>query len=583
MEVTTSTKKELKQSTLYICLEKCTSAFWFIFWFSSGINLLMLFLPLYTSQVLDRVISSGSISTLIMLTIITLSAFACSAVLETCRYLAMTKIGDWIDRTVAPDLIVRSIRLTSVQSSTSSGEAIRDLGVIKSFIMGNGIFSLFDTPWSLIYLIVIFIIHTSTGFIAVIGIIMLISMATWNEFATKRILQEINEESLRNINAIDIATRNAEVVEAMGMSEFIVSDWCKQNDQTRMMQIKAQNRSSIITGITKFLRSTLQISVIGMGALLAITAHKTAGNIIAASILMGRVLAPFDAAVHTWKFLNQAMMSYGRLQRLILTSPKREQTLIMPEPKGKLEFDRVFFTPYRGNKPTIKGMSFVIESGDIVGVVGASASGKSTIAKLIVGVWKPISGVVRLDGADVYTWNRRDFGNYVGYLPQDVELFNTSIKANIARMRPNPDFEEVIKAAKIAGIHELILGLPNGYDTVIGSFGVTLSGGQKQLLGLARAFYGNIKLLVLDEPNANLDSNGEACLIKAIDNAKKQNITTVIITHKLLLVSLVDKVIFISEGTICAIGPKDEILGKLVVTTLPNIRGEDEQFSVSGS
>ncbi|MCV3769503.1 MAG: type I secretion system permease/ATPase, partial [Wolbachia pipientis] len=477
MEVTTSTKKELKQSTLYICLEKCTSAFWFIFWFSSGINLLMLFLPLYTSQVLDRVISSGSISTLIMLTIITLSAFACSAVLETCRYLAMAKIGDWIDRTVAPDLIVRSIRLTSVQSSTSSGEAIRDLGVIKSFIMGNGIFSLFDTPWSLIYLIVIFIIHTSTGFIAVIGIIMLISMAIWNEFATKRILQEINEESLRNINAIDIATRNAEVVEAMGMSEFIVSDWCKQNDQTRMMQIKAQNRSSIITGITKFLRSTLQISVIGMGALLAITAHKTAGNIIAASILMGRVLAPFDAAVHTWKFLNQAMMSYGRLQRLILTSPKREKTLIMPEPKGKLEFDRVFFTPYRGNKPTIKGMSFVIESGDIVGVVGASASGKSTIAKLIVGVWKPISGVVRLDGADVYTWNRRDFGNYVGYLPQDVELFNTSIKANIARMRPNPDFEEVIKAAKIAGIHELILSLPNGYDTVIGSFGVTLSGG----------------------------------------------------------------------------------------------------------
>ncbi len=541
----------------------------------------MLFLPLYTSQVLDRVISSGSVSTLVMLTIITLSAFACSAMLEICRCLAMAKIGDWIDRTATPDLIIRSIRLTSVQSLTSSGEAIRDLGVIKNFIVGNGIFSLFDTPWSLIYLGVIFMIHTSTGFIAIAGIVILISMAMWNELATKRILQETNEETIRNINAIDVATRNAEVVEAMGMSEFIVSDWCKRNDQTRMMQIKAQNRSNVITGITKFLRSTLQISVIGTGALLAITSHKTAGSIIAASILMGRVLAPFDAAVHTWKFLNQAIISYDRLQRLILTSPKREQTLSLPEPKGKLEFDRVFFTPYGSNKSTIKGISFVIEPGDIVGVIGTSASGKSTIAKLTVGIWKPISGVVKLDGADVYTWNRENFGNYVGYLPQDIELFNTSVKANIARMRPNPNPEEIIKAAKITGIHELILSLPNGYDTTIGSFGVTLSGAQKQLLGLARAFYGNTKLLVLDEPNANLDSNGEACLIKAINAAKKQNTTTIIITHKLLLLSVVDKVILMSDGTIYSMGPKDEILSKLVASSSNNTT-ESEQSSANG-
>ncbi|WP_374699622.1 type I secretion system permease/ATPase [Wolbachia endosymbiont (group A) of Limnophora tigrina] len=581
MEITPSIKKELKQSILYTCLEKCKSAFWFIFWFSSGINALMLFLPLYTSQVLDRVISSESVSTLVMLTIITLSAFACSAMLETCRYLAMAKIGDWIDKTATPDLIVRSIRLTSVQSSTSSGEAIRDLGVIKNFITGNGIFSLFDTPWSLIYLVFIFMIHTSTGFIAIAGIIILVSMAVWNELATKRILRETNEETIRNINAIDVATRNAEVVEAMGMSEFIVSDWCKRNDQNRAMQVTAQNRSNVITGITKFLRSTLQISVIGTGALLAITAHKTAGSIIAASILMGRVLAPFDAAVHTWKFLNQAKMSYGRLQRLILTSPKREQTMALPDPEGKLEFDRVFFTPYGSNKPTVKGISFLIEPGDVVGVIGASASGKSTIAKLIVGVWKPISGVVRLDGADVYTWNRENFGNYVGYLPQDIELFNTSVKANIARMRPDPNPEEIIKAAKTAGIHELILSLPNGYDTTIGGpGGVILSGGQKQLLGLARAFYGNTKLLVLDEPNANLDSNGEERLINAINVARKQNTTTVIITHKLPLLSVVDKVIIMSDGVIYDMGPKDEILSRLVAPSPDDT--EDKRSSASG-
>ncbi|MDG7056273.1 MAG: type I secretion system permease/ATPase [Wolbachia endosymbiont of Meromenopon meropis] len=559
---TPSIKSELDRDTLYLCLKKCKSAFWFIFWFSSAINLLMLFLPLYTSQVLDRVISSGSISTLIMLTIITLSAFMCSAMLETCRYIAMTRIGDWIDKTATPDLIISSIRLTSIQSSTSSGDALRDLGIIKNFITGNGIFSLFDSPWSLMYLIVIFMIHTSTGFIAIFGIIILVSMAVWNEVATKSILQETNRETIQNIYFIDVATRNAEVVEAMGMSEFIVSDWCKRNNQNRTMQLKAQNRSNVIAGITKFLRLTLQISVIGTGALLAITDHKTAGSIIAASILMSRVLAPFDAAIHTWKFLNQVKISYSRLQKLILTSPKREQTLILPEPKGRLEFDRVFFTPYGSNKPTIKGISFIVEPGNVIGVIGENASGKSTIAKLTVGVWKPISGVVRLDGADVYTWNRENFGNYIGYLPQDIELFNTSVKANIARMRADPNSEDIIKAAKIAGIHELILSLPNGYDTIIGSFGVILSGGQKQMLGLARAFYGNIKLLMLDEPNANLDKNGEICFINAINFAKKQNITTIIITHKLSLLSLVDKVILMSDGIICAMGSKDEILNK---------------------
>jgi ATP-binding cassette, subfamily B, bacterial len=572
MNITQSAKKELKQSALYICLEKCKSAFWFIFWFSSGINLLVLFLPLYTSQVLDRVISSGSKATLLMLTIISLVAFACSAILETCRYLAMTKIGDWIDKNIVSDLILRSIRLTSVQSATSSGEAIRDLAAIKNFITGNSVFSLFDTPWSFIYLVVIFMIHPSTGFIAISGVVMLVSVAILNEIATKRILRETHEETIRNIHAIDIATRNAEVVEAMGMAEYIVSEWCKHNDQNRAMQTKAQNRSNIITGITKFLRSTLQISVIGTGAYLAITAYKTAGSIIAASILMGRVLAPFDAAVHTWKFFNQAMMSYKRLQKLILTSPQRKQTMALPEPQGKVEFDRVFFTPYGSNKPTIKSVSFSVESGDVVGIIGASASGKSTIAKLTVGVWQPISGVVRLDGADVYTWNRENFGKYVGYLPQDIELFNTSVKTNIARMKPDPKPEEIIMAAKAAGIHEMILSLPNGYDTVIGSFGVTLSGGQKQLLGLARALYGNIKLLVLDEPNANLDSNGEACLINAINSAKQCNTTIIVITHKLPLLSVVNKVIVMSDGMVYAMGSKDEILSKLVTPQNTNIK-----------
>ncbi|KJV65490.1 MULTISPECIES: type I secretion system permease/ATPase [Ehrlichia] len=556
--------KELKKSVLYTSLEKCKSVFWFIFWFSSAINLLMLFLPLYTSQVLDRVLSSGSVSTLIMLSVITVTAFACSSILEICRSLVMAKVGDWIDKVVTPDLIVKSISLTSVKSSTSSGEVLRDLAVVKNFITGFGIFSLFDTPWAVLYLIAIFMIHSVTGYIAVIGIVLLTSMAIWNELATKKILQEASEEGVRNILSIDVATRNAEVVEAMGMVNHIVDDWAKKNDRNREMQIKAQNRSNLISGMTKFIRSMLQISVIGIGGFLAVLGLKTAGGIIASSILMSRVLAPFEALINTWKMLISARISYKRLQILLLASPKREQTMSLPAPTGRVVFDRVFFTPYGSNKPTIKGVSFSIEVGDIVGVIGHSASGKSTIAKLLVGVWKPISGVVRLDSADVYTWNREDFGHYIGYLPQDVELFNASVKVNIARMMPNPDANEVVKAAQIAGVHELILGLPNGYDTVIGASGVILSGGQKQMIGLARAFYGDIKLLVLDEPNANLDGKSEASLINALLYAKKNGITTFIMTHKIQLLNAVDKVIVMSDGMVSGIGTKDEILSKIV-------------------
>ncbi|CAH58359.1 type I secretion system permease/ATPase [Ehrlichia ruminantium] len=556
--------KELKKSVLYTSLEKCKSVFWFIFWFSSAINLLMLFLPLYTSQVLDRVLTSGSVSTLVMLSAITIIAFACSAILEICRSLVMAKVGDWIDKVVTPDLIMKSISLTSIKSSTSSGEVIRDLGVVKSFITGFGIFSLFDTPWAVLYLVTIFMIHSVTGYIAIVGIVLLTAMGVWNELATKKILQEASEEGIRNINSIDVATRNAEVVEAMGMVNYIVDDWAQKNDKNRAMQIKAQNRSNLISGITKFIRSVLQIAVIGIGAFLAVLGHKTAGGIIASSILMGRALAPFETSINTWKMLISARISYKRLQMLLVASPKREQTMSLPIPQGKVVFDRVFFTPYGSNKPTIKGISFAVEVGDVVGVIGPSASGKSTIAKLLVGVWKPIAGVVRLDGADVYTWNREDFGRYIGYLPQDVELFNAPVNVNIARMIPNPDPSKVIKAAQIAGVHELILSLPNGYDTLIGSNGLVLSGGQKQMIGLARAFYGDVKLLVLDEPNANLDGNSEASLINALLYAKKSGITTFIMTHKVQLLNAVDKILVMTDGMISGIGPRDEILSKIV-------------------
>ncbi len=558
-------EQDFKESLLYQSLHKCKRALWYIFLFSSVINILVLFLPIYTSQVLDRVLSSGSLATLIMLSLITILSFACSAMLETSRSFVMTKIGEWLDSNLSSDMIAKSIALTTIKNSTSSGEALRDLNVIKNFISGNSIFFFFDAPWSLLYLFAIFMIHSTIAIIAIVGIVILFSMALWNDLSTKKLMKENNEATIRNINEVEIATRNAEVVEAMGMTSNILLQWSKKNNINKALQTKAQNRSALIMSITKAIRSTIQISVIGIGAYLAVSGQKTAGGIIAASILTGRTLAPFEQAIGNWKNLSSTRLSYKRLKILTLTHPKRTQAMKLPTPEGRITFDKVIYTPYGGKKPIIRGIDFSLSPGSIVGVLGGNSAGKSTLAKLIVGVLKPISGTVRLDGADTYTWEREHFGNFVGYLPQDIELFNSTIKSNIARMNENPDPEKVVKAAKITGVHEMILSLPDGYDTKIGSScGIILSGGQKQRIGLARAFYGDIKLLVLDEPNANLDSAGELFLIKALEYASLNKITTFIITHKISLLSAVNIIMIIKEGMIAGLGPRDEILSKMM-------------------
>lgn len=557
-------EKQLRETLLYQTLEKCKSVFWFLFWFSSGINLLVLFLPIYTSQVLDRVLSSGSTATLIMLTAITLCSFVCSALLDISRSLVAVKVGDWMDDKLTPELIKKSIALISIRPTTSSGEAVRDLQTIKNFCTGQSLFSFFDAPWSILYLITIFLINEFIGIIAIVGIIILVLIALLNDYSTRKLVRHGNQENVRNINEIEIASRNSEVVEAMGMMNYIVDKWNIKHTENRRIQSLALSRSFIIMAFTKAIRFTLQISVIGTGAYLALSGTKTAGGIIAASILMGRTLAPFEIAISNWKNLAQAKIAYSRLQMLLLAAPARTQSMQLPEPKGHIAFDKVVYTPMGSNKPTIKGISFEVEPGTIVGVIGNSAAGKSTIARLMVGILKPISGVVRLDGADTYTWERQHFGRHVGYLPQDIELFNAPIKENISRFDPNMDPEMVVKAATIAGVHDMILRLPDGYDSIIGAGGSVLSGGQRQRVGLARAFYGNIKLLVLDEPNANLDTFGEAALINSLLYAKKQAITTFVMTHKFSLLNNVDVIMIVKDGMIAAMGEKAEILKQIM-------------------
>ena len=350
---------------------ECKKIFSYVFWFSSGINLLVLFLPIYTAQVLDRVLSSGSTETLIMLTLITIAAFFCSASLDVCRSFVMMRVSDWLDGKLSPYFVRKAISLIAVRNSSSTGEAMRDLNIIRGFITGPGINVLFDMPWSIVYLIAIFMIHPISGFISIFGIVLLVIMAIWNEISVKKSIKESNELNVKNINEIEVASRNAEVVEAMGMIDYIIGEWDSKNSKTRDLNIKSGSRSAIITSITKFFRMVLQISIIGTGAYLALSGGKTVGGIIAASILMGRVLSPFENSIGVLKQMSLAKVSYNRLKLLLALSPERKQAMKLPVPKGDISLERVIYTPFGGQSPTIKGISFKVMAGDIVGVVGS--------------------------------------------------------------------------------------------------------------------------------------------------------------------------------------------------------------------
>ncbi len=552
-------KQNLENTILDDALKKCKKVFWFIFWFSLCINLLALFLPIYTSQVLDRVLSSGSLDTLMVLTIITVVSFIFSSILDSVRYMLMLKINEWLEDKISPEIMKRSIYINCMIPSTSSGQMLRDFSTLRGTLTSNSTLSFFDAPWSLIYLIVLFMINEVIGCVALVGIVLLSGLAFLHDYLTRDIITKNNEENMKNINEIDIATRNSSVLESMGMVNKVVQSWNNKLGINRNYQIKATNRSTIVLSITKTIRSSLHISVIGFGAYFALTIGKSPGSIIAASILLSRTLAPFEASINNLKQISTAKSCYNRLQK-ILSFEMPLQNMQLPKPIGKLTLEKVFFTPYGSQKPTIKSVSFEINPGQILGVVGPSASGKSTLARLITGVSKTISGHVRLDGAEIAKINKEIFGEYIGYLPQDIELFNSEIKHNISRMDLEADPQEIIKASKAMGIHEYILKFPQGYETNIGSNGLVLSGGQKQLIGLCRAIYGDIKLLVLDEPDANLDSFGRSCLKRIFDHIKQKKITTVIITHNPKLLEEVDIITEIRDGVLVKlINKKDQM------------------------
>lgn len=564
-------------NTLIRVLQQCKPVFWIVFSFAFGVNLLNLITPLYSLQVLDRVLNSQNLETLLMLTLLIIALYIALHMLQVARSFTLIKLGEWLDQQLSPDLFMNSIRSAAVRASVGGAQNLRDLQTVKTFLTSIGINTLFDAPWSIIYIGVLFIIHPWMGWLSIFGALLLTVFAFFNAYSTNSKLNEANEHQIRSMNQSEIATRNAEVIEAMGMMKAVTNHWKKfQNNSLALVSI-ASYRNGIISHVSRFVRTLIQMLVTALGAYLIIRHphDMSMGGMIGAGIIMGRALAPFDNAIEIWKQISGALKSYARLKEAYVRLSDRQESMKLPAPKGAITIENIFFAPPTPGAPgapinyTLKGVSFALNPGDVLAIIGPSAAGKSSLAKLLVGVWKPMQGSVRLDGADVFTWEREDFGNHVGYLPQGIELFSGSIRDNIARLREDVNPEDIVKAAQITGAHEMILRFKNGYETDIGVGGSNLSGGQRQRIGLARAFFGNPKLIVLDEPNANLDELGEQALVGAINYAKEQKITTIIISHRPSILSSVDKILIVQDGMVAAFGTREEIMAKFSKPTPP--------------
>lgn len=556
------------QPSSYSYLDEARDKVWqtlkYVLLFSFVVNVLMLALPLYSLQILDRVMSSGSLSTLIMLTLVVGGAFVFWGLFTALRGLILQRIGEWLEEVLAPKVLASTITKAASITEIGGTQNLRDLNTIKGFISGTGIISLCDAPWAPLYFLIIFLVNPVVGMIALIGGFLMLGLAFMTEISTKKPLDDANHHHLRNMRFADTANRNAEVVESMGMMRAVVNYWQRQNHEVQRHQGVASNRGVMISSLSKVLRMFIQIAVVGTGGYLAMSHHITVGGMIAGSMLSGRALAPFDAAIGIWKNVVATRDSYHRLTESLRKATQPRSTMNMPVPKGRLVGENVFFRPPGADRLVLRGVKFVVEPGESLGIIGPSAAGKSTLAKLIVGIWPPTQGAIRLDGVDVYKWDREDFGKYVGYLPQDVDLFPGTIKQNIARLNDDAQDAEIVEAARFAGVHELILKLPKGYDTQVGEGLVSLSPGQKQRIGLARALFRRPRMLVLDEPNSNLDGEGEMALTAAIKATKKLGITTVMVAHKPSLVANLDKILMLRNGGVEAFGTRQEVLGQYV-------------------
>lgn len=548
---------ELKKSLL-----SAKKSFIMVGLFSMFINILMLVPPLYMLQLYDRVLGSRSQDTLIMLTLIVVVLFITMGLLEVVRSRVLVRVGNKLDSMLSQRIFDSLFELERKAPGRSSSMPLNDLTQVRQFMTGNGLFAFFDAPWMPIYIIVLFIFHPAFGFFAIFAAIVLVGITIANEYSTKDKLAEANNLSRASTIYVDSNIRNAEVVNAMGMRNNISKVWADKYYGFLNAQNIASDSAGVWSNLSKSLRVMFQSLILGLGAYLAINMEVTPGMMIAASIIMGRALAPLDLIIGSWKGFSSARSSYERIEGLLNDFPKDKEYMQLPAPKGEITLENVVVIPPSGTVPSLKGISMKIEKGDVVGIIGPSAAGKSSLARVMLGLWPLSNGVARIDKADISQWDREDLGKYVGYLPQDIELFEGTVSQNIARFG-EVEPEKVVEAASKAGVHEMILKLNEGYDTKIGPGGASLSGGQRQRIGLARALYNNPVFVVLDEPNSNLDDVGEAALVEAIKSLRAAGTTVVIITHRTNVLQATNKLALINNGVLELYGNTNDVLNAI--------------------
>lgn len=548
-------------SALRQALSTCLSSFLSVGFFSLFINLLLLMPAIYMLQVYDRVLTSSSESTLFMLTLIAVFLFVVMGGLEWVRSQILIVAGTKLDRLLG-GRVFDSVFMQTLASGgrIATAQPLGDLLQLRQFLTGPGLFAFFDAPWLPIYIAVMFLFHPAFGVIAIISAAVLLALTIWNEVATRDDLKQATRHALESNNHTQRNLRNAEVIEAMGMLPRMRERWQEQQNTLLALQSRASLKAGLITAASKTFRVTIQSLALGLGAYLAIRREITPGVVIAGSILLGRALAPLDLLLNSWRGFLGARDAYGRLDELLRALPLREPPMPLPAPRGELSLEKLVVTPPGAPAPVIKGINLLVAPAEMLAVIGPSAAGKSTLVRALLGIYRPTAGTVRLDGAELDQWDRVALGQYVGYLPQDVELLDGTISENIARFGAI-DAEKVVAAAQAAGVHPMILRLPEGYDTRL--IGNVLSAGQRQRIGLARALYGDPQVIVLDEPNSNLDQDGDAALAKTLVDLKHAGRTVVVVTHRSNVLSQADKILLLKEGQIAVYGNRDKVIAAL--------------------
>jgi PrtD family type I secretion system ABC transporter len=542
-------------------IAECRGGIFYLIVFGLFYNLLFLTVPIYTMQIFDRFLSSGHVETLIMLTLMAAIALLFMGAMDALRGFVLARISRWLEGRLAPSFITWTIRARIM--GLSSIQPLRELAVIRSFLGSSALTAICDAPWSPVFLIVVYFIHPLLALVGLVAALVLFAAALANEFLSRRLMREATQLTNENMRAADLVIRNAEVFWSMGMLRHFLPQWAERNAEAAVWQVRASDRNSMILGVSKFIRLFVQILLMGLAAYLVLGGQMTGGGIIATSMLVARSLAPFEQAIGSWKSFVAARQSYERLLNAFELVPSAENRMELPQPTGQITCEKIFYSPKGQTRPILNDISFAIASGTILGIIGPSASGKSTLCRILVGILQPSYGHARLDGADMTAWPADQLGRALGYLPQDVELYQGTISSNIARLQKDFDPAMVVEAAKVAGIHEMILALPNSYETEIGEAGACLSGGQRQRIGLARALYGRPSLIILDEPNASLDADGEASLLRAVQTASRWGSTVIIVAHQPHILRPAHKLLVIRDGAAQLFGDRDEVLATL--------------------